>query len=91
MIADRIDELEQTRQHLELSITDLWWQYFALGGMSNQLEVEGYLFRALVIDDRDYDLIAVALNERSSEIGEGYPIPYTTDKPTSPSKGEAST
>ena len=37
---EAIDVLEQARRDLGLSVDDLWYRYFALGGMSAALEVE---------------------------------------------------
>ena len=76
---DRVDLLEATRQHLSLSLSDLWWDYFKIGGMGTQLEIEAVLYHALIPTDQDYDLLAVALNERSVQLGGGYVIPYSTD------------
>ena len=41
-------------------MSDLWFRYFALGGMSTALEVEAVLYGALVASDHDRDLLAVA-------------------------------
>jgi hypothetical protein len=73
------DVLEQARQEVGLSIGALWIRYFALGGMSAPLEMEAVLFGALVADPTDRDLLAVALNERFSELGGDHPIPYSDD------------
>ena len=73
------DVLEQARQQVGLSISALWMRYFALGGMNSPLEVEAVLFGALVADPPDRDLLAVALNERFSELGGDHPIPYSDD------------
>ena len=73
--------LEQARRTLGLSLDDLWMRYFALGGMSTALELEAYLFGALVAQPHEHDLLAVALNERFSEIGGDHPIPYQGDAP----------
>jgi hypothetical protein len=82
-VDDRIDLLETTRRTLDLAITDLWWRYFALGGMSTELELEAILYHALMPTTQDYDLLAIALNERAGELGDqNYPIPYTTDPHT---------
>ncbi len=62
-----------------MSISDLWWRYFALGGMSSELEIEAILYSALVSSIQDRDLLAVALNERYLELGGDHPIPYSTD------------
>ena len=72
--------LEDARREANLSHDELWFRYFALGGMRTALEVEAYLYGALTETAHDHDLIAVALNERFSEMGGGHPIPYSEDK-----------
>lgn len=76
-----IDILEQARRDLGLSVDDLWLRYFALGGMNAALEIEAILFGALVSDDHNRDIIAVALNERFSELGGDHPVRYSGDVP----------
>lgn len=78
---DAIDPLEQARRDLKLSIDDLWTRYFSLGGMSTLIEVEAVLFGALVGTAHDRELLAVALNERFSELGGDHPVPYPGDAP----------
>ena len=73
------DALERARHELGLSISGLWIRYFALGGMSTPLEMEAVLFGALMADEADRDLLAVALNERFSELGGDHPLPYADD------------
>ena len=73
------DVLEQARQEVGLSVSELWIRYFAVGGMSAPLEMEAILFGALVASPADWDLLAVALNERFSELGSDHPIPYSDD------------
>ena len=72
-------DLEKARVNLELSHSELWFRYFALGGMSTALELEAYMYDALAPADYDRDLIAVALNERYAELGGDHPIPYSDD------------
>ena len=48
-----IDVLEEARRKLGLSVGDLWFRYFALGGMSTALEVEAVLYGALVATSHD--------------------------------------
>ena len=74
-----LDPLEQARRTLEMSVTDLWWRYFAVGGMGSELEIEAILYGALVPNDPERDLLAVALNERFSELGGDHPVPYSDD------------
>jgi hypothetical protein len=78
-VPEQLDALEQARREVGLSIGDLWMRYFALGGMSTALELEAILYRALVADPHDRDVLAVALNERFSEMGNDHPIPYSDD------------
>lgn len=76
-----IDPLELARRDLGLSVSELWWRYFAVGGMSSELEIEAFLYRALVPTDAEHDMLAVALNERCRELGGDHPLPYTDDEP----------
>lgn len=72
--------LETARRDLGLSHDELWFRYFELGGMSTALEVEAYLYGALMPSNHDRDIIAVALNERFSELGRDHPIRYIEDE-----------
>ena len=71
--------LETARRELGLTHSELWLRYFALGGMATALELEAYLYGALVPSDRDRNLMAVALNERFAELGNDHPLRYTED------------
>jgi hypothetical protein len=71
--------LQDARRELNLSVDDLWWRYFALGGMSTAIEIDAILYQALIPTVTDSDLLAVALNERFSELGRDHPIPYSDD------------
>ena len=87
-MAHPVDPLEQARRELGLSVSELWWRYFAVGGMSNELEVEAMLYQALVASDSERDVVAVALNERFHELGRDHPVPYSTDdQPTNQASG----
>jgi hypothetical protein len=78
-MGDAIDPLEKARREVGLSVPELWWRYFAIGGMRNELEIEAILYQALVPTVTDRDLLAVALNERFHELGGDHPIPYASD------------
>ena len=71
------DVLDQSRREARLSHGDLWLRYFELGGRRTPVEVEAYLYGALLPTTHDRDLIVGALNERFSELGRGQPIPYS--------------
>ena len=74
-----VDQFEKARKELNLSRSDLWWRYFAVGGMRTALEIEAILYQALVPTELDSDLLAVALNERFTELGGDHPLPYSDD------------
>jgi hypothetical protein len=80
-VAETLDVLEQARREVGLSVADLWMRYFTLGGMSTALEMEAILYGALLANDHDRDVIAVALNERFAELGGDHPVPYSDDDP----------
>jgi hypothetical protein len=71
--------LELARREVGLSHSELWFRYFALGGMSSALELEAYLYEALTPTGHDRDMVALALNERFSELGGDHPIRYSDD------------
>ena len=71
--------LELARREVGLSHSELWLRYFALGGMSSALELEAYLYEALTPSWHDRDMVALALNERFSELGADHPIRYSDD------------
>lgn len=79
-MAETNSTLDHARRQARLSHEELWLRYFALGGMRNAFELEAIVYTALTPTDRDLDLIAVALNERFSELGGDHPIPYTDDQ-----------
>ena len=78
-MTDSIGMLELARREVGLSHSDLWFRYFALGGMSSALELEAYLYEALTPTWHDRDMVALALNERFSELGGDHPIRYSDD------------
>ena len=75
-VPDWVVDFETARRDLGLSFGDLWYRYFALGGMATSLTVEAFLFGALVPNAHDLDLLAVALNERYAELGYDHPARY---------------
>lgn len=79
-----VDILEQARRDTGMSVADLWFRYFALGGMSTPIELDAVLNGALVATVADRDRLAVALNERYAELGGDHPVPYAGDIEGSP-------
>ena len=76
-----VEHLETARRDLGLTISEVWWRYFALGGMRTEWEIDATLNSALTPTDEDRDLLAAALNERYHELGRGHPIPSVSDAP----------
>ena len=83
-MGDGLGILEQARRDVGMSVDDLWMRYFALGGMCSAVELEAYLVGALAVASHDHDVLAVALNERFSELGGDHPVPYSGDGPPGP-------
>ena len=77
---EAINPLEEARRKLNLSVSDIWLRYFAVGGMGTELEIEAVLYGALLASEADRDLLSIALNERFSELGGDHPMPYSTDE-----------
>jgi len=73
------DALDTFRRSAGLTREELWLRYFELGGMSTALELEAFLYGALVPTDHDHDVVAHALNERFVELGGNHPVPYAAD------------
>jgi hypothetical protein len=71
------DVLDQYRRAARLSHGDLWLRYFELGGMSNAMELEAFLYGALRPSAHEREVIAQALNERFVELGGNHPVPYS--------------
>ena len=70
-----VDHFNQDRLRADLSHGELWMRYFELGGMSTAMELEAYLFGALVASDHDNDVIDHALYERFVELDRDVPLP----------------
>ena len=84
-MSESMDEvLERFRVEAGLSHGELWMRYFELGGMSTALQLEAFLYGALLPTTRDHDVIAHALNERFVELGGNHPVPYIEDEPGGP-------
>jgi len=79
-VSDTVDVLERARLDTGLTMTELWFRYFAVGGMSTALEIDAYLYGALVATPHNRDLLAVALNERFFELGLDHPVAYSNDR-----------
>jgi len=73
-----LDVLDAYRQEAGLSHQELWLRYLERGGISTETDMEAILCGALVTSDHDHDVIALALNERFTDLGRDDPVPYAT-------------
>lgn len=80
MLEPAADVLDVYRRDARLSREELWLRYFELGGMSTSLQLEAFLCGVLQPTAHEHNLIAHALNERFSELGGDYPVPYAEDE-----------
>jgi len=70
------DVLDTYRREAGLTHRELWLRCFELGGMSTGFELEAFLYGVLVPSAHDHDVIALALNERFTELGGDHPVAY---------------
>jgi hypothetical protein len=74
------DGLNRAREDVGLSHGELWLRYFELGGMSTGLQLEAFLYGALEPSAHDYDVIALAVNERLAELESSVRIAYSDEE-----------
>lgn len=70
--------LRRAIDHAGLSLPEVWFYYFSLGGNVGQLEVEAYLNHALPLPGLERDVLAHAVNEMIDHRPALY-APYTCD------------
>ena len=71
--------LEAARQTLGISVIDLWWTYFALGGNEDAYALTAYLNGESIPAASTHNIIAHALNQEFSERGQNSPVAYLTE------------
>ena len=71
--------LDAARQQLDISVIDLWWRSFALGGSIDAYRLAAYLAGRTTETDHVHDTIVHALNEAFTERGQDSPVPYRTE------------
>lgn len=74
--------LEAARVQAGMGAAEVWYAYFALGGMASPQVVRSILQGEVVPEDADYDLLAQALNERFMDRGSDHPVPYRDEIPS---------
>jgi hypothetical protein len=76
--------LQQRHQGNDLTLQDLWLRCMALGGMNTPRQLAAFLRGELRPTRREYNLVAVALNEYLTDIGMWQFVPYIEDETTVP-------
>ncbi len=76
----KLQLVEQYRRYADLSVEELWWRYFGLGGMSTLLQFDEFLQGSVDPTPNEYNIMAVALNERFMEFDPSRSIPYIEDR-----------
>jgi hypothetical protein len=72
--------LETARQLLGLSVLELWWTYFALGGVGDAFVLESYLSgRSAGPTTVTHNAIVQALNEAFADRGQDRLLPFLGD------------
>lgn len=64
-----VDALGQARRTLGISVPQLWIAYIGVGGNGTPGEVARWMSGAEPVPEREYDLLAVALNEEFLDRG----------------------
>jgi hypothetical protein len=70
--------IETYRRQADLTPSELWWAYFALGGNATPHTIDEILNGAIQPGRSDHDHLAHALNERFSQLDQDSPVPYFT-------------
>ena len=85
--SESTDALDAYRVQARLTHGELWIRYFELGGMSTEIDLEAVLYGALEPSAHDYEVIALALNERLIELGASPTVPYQDEAVDRPREG----
>ena len=73
------DLIDATRTRLDLSEHELWIASISCGGYESREEFAAFLRGAGPLNDRDYNAVAAALNDKLIEMGLDPSMPYTED------------
>lgn len=63
------NQLGETMAAAEITVAELWLQYFGTGGSAGEYEVQAYLEGVLSLPATERDLLAMAANELIGETG----------------------
>jgi hypothetical protein len=76
--------VEAGRIRAGLTIVGLWLRFFSLGGKADPLEVDAYLAGLVPLPGDEYDILALAVNERLTDLGLHHLLRYTFDTDDDP-------
>lgn len=79
MNSTRAIPVEAARSMLDVSLDQLWIDYFALGGTLSRARIQAFLTGERPLRDHDHDLLVQALNERFIDRGEDHPLGYADE------------
>jgi hypothetical protein len=71
------ESIDAYRHRADLTASELWWRYFALGGNATPAQLAGFLAGGERLGPTDHDRLAQALNERFTSLGQDSPVPYS--------------
>jgi len=71
--------LNASRQHAGLTVAELWLACFGIGWTGTEDDLADVLTGDRVPPSREYDVIAQAINDRFTELGHSYPVPYADE------------
>jgi hypothetical protein len=66
----------------DLTLTQLWFSYAALGGNLDASELDAALHGKRELSEHDHDITAQALNEYFLAKGQDHPVAYTNELDT---------
>jgi hypothetical protein len=69
-------QLEVARDDAGLTIGEFWLRYIGLGGTATPAELAAALGGGRGLDRHQYNVAAVALNERFMDLDRDHPVPY---------------
>jgi hypothetical protein len=69
--------LREAFRHAGLTLEELWLRYFALGGEADLMTVDAHIAGLLPLPRIQYDILALAINERLDELTAQRRAPYS--------------
>jgi hypothetical protein len=75
---NRHEQVESARVRAQLTVSELWLRYVALGGNGDLFDIDGYLAGLVPMTAFDQNVLAVAVNERLEEIYRAARVPLAT-------------